>query len=171
MLKMLKAKMEEIARRVFWEDIKTVRFASQWDSHPSIGVVLDDGAKLPNRAHDIDAGADICCKEDFIVPAHDSVEIDTGVHVQLPKGTVGMIKSKSRLNVKVCLTTEGVIDEGYTGSIRVRVYNHGDFDYAFVAGDEVTQLVVLPVLYPTYVEVAEIAGGERGDAGFGSTGR
>ena len=163
--------VEKIARKVFWQDIQAVRFTSQWDSHPTIGVVLDEGAKLPVRAHATDAGADLFCKHDFIVPAHDSVTIDTGVHVQLPKGTVGMVKSKSGLNVRSCITCEGVIDEGYSGAIRLRVYNHGDYDYAFRAGDKVTQLVVVPVIYPSYVEVVEIAGGDRGDAGFGSTGR
>ena len=162
--------VETIARRVFWDDIQLVRFVSQWETHPNIKTVLDDGAKLPVRAHDTDAGADLCCLEDFVVPAHDSVEIDTGVHVQLPKGTVGMVKSKSGLNIKACVNVEGVIDEGYSGSIRLRVYNHGECPREFKAGDKVTQLVVMPVIYPTYVACDEIAGGERGDNGFGSTG-
>ena len=138
---------------------------------PAINVQLDDGAYMPSRGHDTDAGADLYCKSDFIVPAHDSVEIDTGVHVQLPSFTVGMVKSKSGLNIRACLTCEGVIDEGYSGSIKLRVYNHGDYDYAFAAGDKVTQLVIMRVFYPEYVEVDEVVGGERGDAGFGSTGR
>lgn len=171
MFAVLEKWVEQIARNVFWKDIQSVRFSSQWESNPTIGVVLDEGAKMPLRAHCTDAGADLFCISDFIVPSHDSVTIDTGVHVQLPKGTVGMVKSKSGLNVNSCIACEGVIDEGYSGSIKLRVYNHGDYDYAFAAGDKVTQLVVLPVLYPTYVEVGEIAGGERGNAGFGSTGR
>jgi dUTP pyrophosphatase len=81
-----------------------------------------------------------------------------------------MVKSKSGLNIRACINVEGVIDEGYTGSIKLRVYNHGDFDYSFSAGDKVTQLVVMPVIYPTYHAVATINGGERGDNGFGSTG-
>lgn len=161
----------KIARQVFWDEIHRVRFDKQWTQHPFVKVQLDEGAKLPVRAHDTDAGADLYCVEDFIVPAHSSVDIGTGVHVQLPENTVGMVKSKSGLNVKSCITVEGVIDEGYSGEIRLRVYNHGDYDYPFIAGDKVTQLVVMPVIYPTYVEVAEIDSGERGDGGFGSTGR
>lgn len=175
MFSKLSAWVSQIAREVFWDEIHRVRFDASLDKqrnqHPYIKVKLDDGATLPVRAHDTDAGADICCVEDFIVPAHGSVNIGTGVHVQLPENTVGMVKSKSGLNVKSCITVEGVIDEGYSGEIRLRVYNHGEYDYAFVAGDKVTQLVVMPVTYPTYVEVAEIDAGERGDAGFGSSGR
>lgn len=166
----LKKWVEGVAREVFWKDIQSVRYVSQWETHPTIATVLDEGAKLPDRAHDTDAGADLCCMEDFIVPAHDSAEIDTGVHVQLPKGTVGMVKSKSGLNIKACINVEGVIDEGYSGSIRLRIYNHGEYPREFKAGDKVTQLVVMPVVYPAYVEVAEIVGGERGENGLGSTG-
>ncbi len=167
----LKKWVEQIARDVFWKDIQSVRFASQWESNPTIGVVLDEGAKLPDRAHATDAGADLCCMEDVVIQPGDSVLINTGVHVELPHGTVGMLKSKSGINCMRAATTTGVIDEGYTGPIKVRVYNHGSYPLEFKAGEEITQLVVLPVIYPTYVEVGEIAGGERGNDGFGSTGR
>lgn len=140
-------------------------------SHPRVETKLDEGATLPVRVHDTDAGADLCCMEDVTVYPGDSVLIDTGVHVQLPPNTVGMLKSKSGLNCMMACTTTGVIDEGYTGPIKVRVYNHGAFPKEFKAGDKVTQLVVMPVLYPTYVVTDEIDGGERGDDGFGSTGR
>ena len=165
--------VEKIARRVFWDEIRFTgqKMKSRSGDTPTIPTMLDDGAKLPVRAHDTDAGADLYCMSDVVVPAHDSVEIDTGVHVQLPAGTVGMVKSKSGLNIRACITCEGVIDEGYTGSIKLRVYNHGDYDYTFAAGDKVTQLVVMPVVYPSYVEVVTIAGGKRGDGGLGSTGK
>ena len=140
-------------------------------SRPCVETKLDEGATLPVRVHDTDAGADLCCMEDVTVYPGDSVLIDTGVHVQLPPNTVGMLKSKSGLNCMMACTTTGVIDEGYTGPIKVRVYNHGAFPKEFKAGDKVTQLVVIPVLYPTYVVTDEIDGGERGDDGFGSTGR
>lgn len=170
----LKEKFEEYVEGVVWRCINIIQPAraeppSPW--LPTVSVTLDEGAKLPVRAHATDAGADLCCMEGFTVPAHSSVDIDTGVHVQLPRGTVGMVKSKSGLNIKACINVEGVIDEGYTGSIRLRVYNHGDYPKEFKAGDKVTQLVVMPVAYPTYVEVDEISGGERGDSGLGSTGK
>jgi dUTP pyrophosphatase len=125
----------------------------------------------PSRAHDTDAGADLKTTVPFVVPAHDSVEIGTGVHIQLPQNTCGLLVSKSGLNVRNCITSTGLIDQGYTGEIRVRIYNHGNYDYTFEAGDKVTQLCVSAVCYPTYKQVDEIRGGARGDAGYGSTGR
>lgn len=82
-----------------------------------------------------------------------------------------MLKSKSGLNLNRNITTEGVIDEGFTGEIIVKLYNHGPFTEEFAKGDKITQLVILPVLYPSYEQVDEISGGERGDNGYGSTGR
>ena len=138
---------------------------------PCVSVQLDDGAYMPLRAHDTDAGADIFCKEAFTVPAHNSVMIDTGVHIQLPPHTKAELVSKSGLNINHCITTTGLIDEGYSGKIMVRVYNHGDYDYTFEAGDKVTQLVITDVMYATFTKVESVEGGERGDGGFGSTGR
>ena len=135
-----------------------------------IKTKLDEGAYPLERAHDTDAGADIRTPHDVTVPAHGSAVIDTGVHVELPDHTVGMLKSKSGLNVKDGILSEGVIDEGYTGSVVVKLYNHGDKPVVIAKGAKVSQLVVLPVLYPSFVEVGEISGGPRGDAGFGSTG-
>lgn len=134
-------------------------------------IKLDDGAFMPERAHDTDAGADLRCREEFVLYGRTSAIVDTGVHVQLPHGTVGMLKSKSGLNVNYGITSEGVIDEGYTGSIVVKLYNHSDTAHRFLAGDKITQLVVMPVEYPTFEQVDEIQGGERGDDGYGSTGR
>jgi len=172
----IKEKFEKYVEGIVWRYINVVRPAllrseppTPW--LPTIKVVLDEGATLPKRAHDTDAGADLCCMEGVTIMAGDSVLVDTGVHVELPHGTVGMLKSKSGLNCMLACTTTGVIDEGYTGSIKVRVYNHGAFPKEFKAGDKVTQLVVVPVTYPTYVESESIDGGERGDDGLGSTGR
>ena len=134
-------------------------------------VRLDPGAYLPERAHDTDAGLDLRTPEYAYVRAGGSTVIDTGVHIQLPPGTVGMLKSKSGLNVKDGIVSEGVIDEGYTGSVTVKLYNHGTEVKQFARGDKITQLVVLPVLYPRVEQTEEIQGGDRGDGGFGSTGR
>lgn len=133
-------------------------------------VKLEDGARLPDRAHPTDAGVDIFAPHDVTIPARGSEVVDTGVHVQLPPGTVGMLKSKSGLNVRRGIVGEGVIDEGYTGSVVVKLYNLGDDSVTVARGAKLIQLVVLPVAYPTVVEVGEISGGPRGDAGFGSTG-
>lgn len=140
-------------------------------ARPTIRCVLDEGASLPVRQHDTDAGADICCREDITVPAHGSVVVETGVHVELPPMTKCEVKGKSGLWVNHAIITTGLIDEGFTGQVKVRLANLGDEDYTFEAGDMITQLCVSPVLYPTYERADEIEGGERGDNGYGSTGR
>lgn len=95
---------------------------------------------------------------------------DTGVHIELPEGTVGFLKSKSGLNVKHDITSDGVIDAGYTGNIVVKLYNHGKKNYFVGKGDKISQLVILPILTPG-LEIAEsLDETERGDNGFGSTG-
>ncbi len=140
-------------------------------SNIEMRVQLDEGAYMPQRAHEADAGMDLRTPRACTVPVGGSAVIDTGVHVDLPVGTVGMLKSKSGLNVKAGLLGEGVIDSGYTGSIVVKLYNHGGKPHRFERGDKVTQLVVLPCIYVEPVEVESLNETERGDGGFGSTGR
>ena len=132
---------------------------------------LDRGAFIPVRAHRTDAGADLRSPIDTVVPARGSRVIDTGVHIQLPHGHVGMLKSKSGLHAKHGITSEGVIDEGYTGSIKVRLCNHGDGPYSIGRHDKITQLVILPCEYVQFDLVDDLEGSERGDDGYGSTGR
>ena len=134
-------------------------------------VVLDEGAKLPTRAHRYDAGLDVYSRETKVVPARGSAVFDTGVHVDIHEGYVGFLKSKSGLNVKHNITSEGVIDAGYTGSIMVKLYNHGDKDYTVNAGDKITQLVVIRVDLDDCYVVDILDETERGDGGFGSTGK
>lgn len=147
--------------------------------YPNIKVKLDEGVMLPQRAHSTDAGADIFAPHDVTVPPACSYEngtvdvgcatVRTGVHVELPPTTVGMLKSKSGLNVKSGIISEGVIDEGYSGEIVVKLYNLTSKTVRLPAGSKITQLCVMPVCYPTFSEVEEIGSGARGDAGFGST--
>lgn len=134
-------------------------------------VKLDKGAYMPERAYATDAGADLRTPHDVTIMPRGSAVIDTGVHIELPPNTVGMLKSKSGLNVKHGITSEGVIDVGYTGSIRVKLYNLSDKPYEFKAGDKISQLVVMPILTPTFEQVEEFEATERGDNGFGSSGR
>lgn len=78
-------------------------------------IKLDPGAFCPTRAHETDAGLDLYATEDKVVPPYGSAIFDTGVHVQLPPFTAGFLKSKSGLNVKHGITSEGVIDVGLHG--------------------------------------------------------
>lgn len=133
-------------------------------------IQLDDGAFLPERAHKLDAGLDLKSPVETWVPVRGSAIIDTGVHVEIPMGWTGFLKSKSGLNVKFGITSEGVIDAGYTGGIIVKLYNNSDMPYKVNRGDKISQLVILPVYLDELEVVESISGGERGSAGFGSTG-
>lgn len=131
-----------------------------------------DCARMPVKAHDTDAGYDLFARDTKVVPARGSETFDTGVHIELPIGTVGMLKSKSGLNVKHGITSEGVIDAGYTGSIVAKLYNHSNEDYIVRVGDKITQLVILPLVDVGELEVVdEFEETERGDNGFGSSGK
>ena len=127
---------------------------------------------MPVRVHETDAGLDLRAKEGQIIPAKESAVFKTGVHVKLPKGTAGVIISKSGLNVKHDITSTGLIDEGYDGEIVVKMINHGGLDYKVEAGDKISQLVIVPVLYESIEVVDDLEqDSDRGSAGFGSTGR
>lgn len=135
-----------------------------------VRVVLDRGAKMPTKAHEADAGFDLYTREDGYVAPNGWYICDTGVHMEIPKGYVGFLKSKSGLNVKHGLRGEGVIDSGYTGSIVAKIYNDTDKLYAFNKGDKVIQIVLLPIPDVDLVEVDNLEETERGNGGFGSTG-
>ena len=135
-----------------------------------IKVMLDHGAYAPERAHKADAGLDLRSPVNIKAKKGGAAVIDTGVHVEIPEGFVGMLKSKSGLNVKFSLLSEGVIDAGYTGSIVVKLYNHGNSDIMIETGDKISQLVILPIITPEVELVDSLDETERGDNGFGSTG-
>lgn len=135
-------------------------------------IKLEPWAKMPTRGHDTDAGLDLRTPFAVTVPAGGSMVIDTGVHIEIYEGLVGMLKSKSGLNVRHGIISEGVIDAGYTGSILVKLYNLGEKDVVFREGDKITQLVILPVYIPhKLIVVDEFEQTERGSNGFGSAGR
>lgn len=140
-------------------------------------VKLDKGAYMPERAHVLDAGYDIRTPVPITIGGFTPIGgpgkaiIDTGIHIELDRGQVGMLKSKSGLNVKSNIVGEGVVDAGYTGSIRVKLYNFGEEEHHFEPGDKIIQLVIMRVDTPDLLQADELAETERGDAGFGSTGR
>lgn len=133
-------------------------------------VMLDPGAKMPTRAHELDAGLDLYSRDYRCIYPGGSYKFDTGVHVEIPAGYVGMIKSKSGLNCNKGLTSEGVIDAGYTGSIAVKLYNHGRDVVRIEKGQKISQLVILPIITPELELVNGLEDTERGNGGFGSTG-
>lgn len=135
-------------------------------------VMLDPGAFMPERAHKTDAGLDMKAPQETVIPAHGSAKFDTGVHIELPHGYYARVSPRSGLNAKHSVTTFGcVIDEGYTGSIILKLYNFSDTDYTVKQGDRIAQLVIMPYLAPELEVVSELEDTDRGADGFGSTGR
>ncbi len=130
---------------------------------------LDEGAYAPMRAHDSDAGFDLACKEDQVLEPNVANTIDTGVHILIPEGYVGLVCPRSSFNVKGIGTPIGVVDAGYTGSIRV-VLEPFNVTKIF-KGNRIAQLVILPLPNIKMIEGKVIgAKTERSANGFGSSG-
>ena len=135
-----------------------------------IKVMIDDGAYMPERAHTTDAGYDLRSPDDAYLAAFTNVTIDTGVHMLIPEGYAGVLVSKSGLNIKDDITSTGLIDSGYTDSIRVKLYNHGANGKSIKRGMKISQIIIVPVMTPELEETDELPETERGDNGFGSSG-
>ena len=134
-------------------------------------IMLDEGAQMPTRAHPTDAGLDLYAAEPAFIRGGSYGTIRTGVHVEIPEWCVGLLTSKSGLMSKKGITSRGTIDCGYTGEIKVTLYNSSEFPYSVHKGDKISQLVILPILTPELEIVSELDDTARGDNGFGSTGR
>ena len=135
--------------------------------------VYDVGYPL-KRAHFDDAGIDVRTPEGFVLHPNENKVIDTKLAVSIPIGYFGKLESKSGLNVNhSIITTGGVVDSGFRGTIKVKLYNFGKEAYTFQKGDKISQLVILPVLLCDLEQVDRLNDSESGrDAdGFGSTGR
>jgi len=133
-------------------------------------VMLNEGAFAPERKHPTDAGLDLKTPVDVFIHPKDRAFVDTGIHVELPANTVGMVKSRSGLNKNYGVQCEGVIDENYRGAIGVVLYNHSDKPVTFNKGDRIGQLVILPCIYEDVELVDKLGNTDRGEGGFGSTG-
>ena len=132
---------------------------------------LDPRAKLPLPAHATDSGADLFALERTVLPARSITKVRTGIAVELPENTSGIIWGKSSVESKGIKAMAGLVDAPYRGELIVCMYNLNDSEFVFEQGQKVAQLVVLPTLYPTFEEVEELTDTSRGIGGFGSTGQ
>lgn len=137
-------------------------------------ITLNENAVMPTYAHDYDAGLDLYAQleqEPVMIPPFGGFRVfDTGVHAAIPQHFCGLIKSRSSLLLKGILT-DGLVDADYTGSIRVVLFNHGEYSYTVQPGDKIAQMVISPCLRPPLELVDRLEPTARGDNGFGSTGR
>lgn len=135
-------------------------------------IMLDrPDAKMPTRAHEKDAGLDLYSTEEKIILPGESEVFDTGVHGELPPGTYGHMIAKSGLAFKYDIVCIGyAIDEGYIGSIAVKLHNFGKKPYMVRKGQKIVQMVIIPCVRPELEAVDSLEETERGVNGFGSTG-
>lgn len=140
---------------------------------PQIRFRTLNGATAPSRAHADDAGWDLRALEPFRLPVGAIAKVRTGVYVDLPEGTYGMVCSRSGIAAQgvAVVNAPGIIDSGYTGELLITVINHGQNHQWFGAGDRIAQIVF------GRVDLVEVTGGDtlepdsRGDGGHGSSGR
>lgn len=141
-------------------------------------VKLDDKAFMPCRAHEKDSGLDLRTPYGFTLFSHSEKRIKLGVHVQIPEEKNGFpldatIEGRSSINA-LGIIVQGLIDNPYRGSIEVNMINPTGRDVDFERGDKIAQLVIRPVVLEDVEEVEtleELGETDRGEKGFGSTGR
>lgn len=127
---------------------------------------------LPVRAHEADAGADLrASRYEKFMPGEIKT-VPTGVRVAIPKGYVGLLFARSSLcNLGAMLANGvGVIDSGYTGEIKVPLFNASPRVFELPASERIAQLIIVPCELPTFRRVEALEKTERGEGGFGSTG-
>lgn len=146
-------------------------YSKEGEINPQIACQLDPGAKLPERAHPSDAGADLFSRENCEIYPGEQKLVDTGVAVKIPRGFAGFIFNRSSQGKKGITIPHsvGVIDADYRGNLKVLLKNIGEDPYTIVAGDRIAQLVVQRVELPGFYDAWNDT--QRGTGGFGSTGK
>lgn len=139
---------------------------------------LDPRAILPTVGSAYAAGSDLYALFDgdgeVSIPPHHSVKIRTGLAIELPAGTFGAIFARSGLASREGLRPAncvGVVDSDYRGEVIVALHNDAECVRTVKSGDRIAQLVVMPYLPVAFEEAPELSDTERGDGGFGSTGK
>jgi dUTP pyrophosphatase len=137
---------------------------------------LSEAARLPTRANEGDAGLDLYAAEAAtLAPAGGRTDVGTGIAVEIPTGHAGLVLPRSGSARKHGITLSnapGLIDAGYRGELRVLMLNTDPTEpFEVSPGDRIAQLVIVAVAPAEPVEVDELGESERGEGGFGSSGR
>lgn len=139
-----------------------------------IEMIVEDESLRPEFARVGDAGADLRASHDVTLLAGQTALVKTGVKLGMPDGVVALVCSRSGLAVKngvFVLNAPGVVDSGYRGEVGVILHNSGFNRFEVKRGDRIAQLMFQKVESPTFVIVDELSETERGEGGFGSTGK
>ncbi len=136
---------------------------------------IKDGAVLPSRAHEGDAGLDLYACEGAHLGPGERWSIGTGIAVEVPDGHAGLVLPRSGLAREhgiALVNAPGLIDSGYRGEVRVLLLNTDPAEtFRIEIGDRIAQLVISPVALAEPVEAEALGESARGDGGFGSSGR
>ncbi len=136
---------------------------------------LDPRAELPTRAHAGDAGLDLHALEEVVLQPGERISVGTGVAVEIPDGLAGLVLPRSGLARRhgiALVNAPGLIDSGYRGEVQVLLLNTDrSSPVGLRAGERIAQLVLVAVEAAAVEEVSELAGSDRGEGGFGSSGR
>ena len=145
--------------------------------NPKVNIKrLDSRAVIPNRASLSAAGADLYAvlDEPLTIEPGQTEFVHTGLAMEIPEGFVGLIFARSGLSCKRHLAPAnkvGVIDSDYRGEIMVALHNHSNEPQSIDVNERIAQLVICPYLTAEFVEVEELCDTQRGEGGFGSTGK
>lgn len=137
---------------------------------------LRESAAIPHNATAGSAGYDLCADtaDVILIPAGETRMVPTGIAAEIPRGYAGFVFARSGLGIKqgiVPANCVGVIDSDYRGEIMVGLRNHSQNEFAVNAGDRIAQLVLMPVFTPEIEICDELTDTQRGQGGFGSTGK
>jgi len=133
---------------------------------------LSEDAQVFMPSYKGDAGYDICSIEDKIVKAKGSTIVRTGVALEIPEEYFGILRTRSGYGIKNSLQIHhGLIDSGYRGEITIKIYNHSDQDYQVKKKDKICQLILLPRIVLPLKQEKILMISDRGNKGFGSTGK
>ena len=137
---------------------------------------LTDTAVLPKYSSLSAAGADLCAdtRENIVIAPGQTVFVKTGLSLEIPEGYVGLIYARSSSACKRGLAPAnkvGVIDSDYRGEIMVALLNHSDKEQTVELNERIAQIVFTPYAAAEFLAVDELDVTERGEGGFGSTGR
>lgn len=136
---------------------------------------LSEGALLPSRAHEGDAGLDLYACETAHIGPGERWSVGTGVAMEIPAGHAGLVLPRSGLAREhgiALVNSPGLVDSGYRGEVRVLLLNTDPAEtFRVEAGDRIAQLVLVPIALAEPAEVGSLAESARGGGGFGSSGR
>lgn len=138
--------------------------------------VLNDKAIIPTRGSKYSAGMDLyaCTSSQIIIAPHDTVKISTGISMEIPDGYFGGVFARSGLATEQGLRPSnccGVIDSDYRGDVIVALHNDTNIPQTIQPMERVAQLIIMPYLPVEFEEVYTLSDTDRGDKGFGSTGK